>query len=51
VENGVARSRLVSLGDIRGGNREVLSGLREGEVVAANPQPTLTDGSPVGAQQ
>lgn len=39
VENGIARSRLVSL---RGA--EVLAGLSDGEVVVVAPPPTLTDG-------
>jgi RND family efflux transporter MFP subunit len=44
VEDGVARSRMVSLGAARGGQREVLSGLRAGERVVAQLTEAVVDG-------
>jgi RND family efflux transporter MFP subunit len=44
IEDGVARSRMVSLGTASGGQREVLSGLRAGERVVAQLTEGVTDG-------
>ncbi len=44
IEDGVARSRMVSLGAASGGQREVLSGLRAGERVVAQLTEGVTDG-------
>jgi membrane fusion protein (multidrug efflux system) len=37
VENGAARTRLVTVGQVRDGRVEVLSGLSEGEQVEVRP--------------
>ena len=50
VQDNVARRRLVTLGDLRGGAYEVLSGLDEGELVVLQPS-TVDDGAPVRPQQ
>ncbi|MEN6606290.1 MAG: efflux RND transporter periplasmic adaptor subunit [Bryobacteraceae bacterium] len=47
VEGGVARSRLVTLGETFDGRREVLSGLNVGEIVVFPIPPGLIDGSKV----
>lgn len=44
IEDGVARSRMVSVGAASGGQREVLSGLRAGERVVAQVTDGVTDG-------
>jgi RND family efflux transporter MFP subunit len=47
VENGIARSRLITAGARTGGVFEVLSGLRAGEQVVAPVPPALQDGAKV----
>jgi hypothetical protein len=47
VENGVAKSRLVTTGAARGDRVEALSGLRAGESVVAPVPANLADGSRV----
>jgi len=47
VANGRARANLVSLGDVRDGRVEILSGLDAKERIVANPPASLTDGAPV----
>jgi len=47
IVNGVARSRLVQTGRIRDGMQEILSGLKEGEVVAVSGQTKLFEGAKV----
>ena len=47
AEGGRARSRLVTLGDVYQGRREVLSGLREGEQYVAQVPAPLADGAPL----
>ena len=47
VDNGIARLRLVTLGETRGNRREVLSGLSENDRVVAPIPSSLTDGAPV----
>ena len=51
ADAGVARSRMVKLGEEREGMREVLSGLNPGEVVVLNPPAGLRDGDPVEVAQ
>jgi multidrug efflux pump subunit AcrA (membrane-fusion protein) len=46
VQDGVARRRMVTLGELRGGAYEVLSGLADGETVVIRPG-DLTDGAAV----
>jgi hypothetical protein len=46
VQEGIARLRLVSLGELRDGRYEALSGLTAGDRVALDPA-ALADGSPV----
>ena len=48
---GVARARLVTLGDKREGQVEILSGLQQGERVICPIPPGLTDGDKVEARQ
>jgi RND family efflux transporter MFP subunit len=47
IENGIARGRLITLGEKSGGSIEVLSGLSPGEKVVAPIPAGLTDGAPV----
>jgi RND family efflux transporter MFP subunit len=47
IESGEARVRLVTLGDSRDGNFEVLSGLAAGERIVSPIPVNLVDGSPV----
>lgn len=47
VDRNHARSRLVTLGERRGGQVQILSGLNEGEQVITPIPPLLADGSPV----
>jgi len=47
AEDGTARLRWVTLGRSRNGDVEVLTGLRAGESVLAQPSPELEDGYPV----
>jgi RND family efflux transporter MFP subunit len=47
VENGFARSREVLVGRIQAGRQEVLSGLKEGEIVVTSGQTKLFDGAKV----
>lgn len=47
VEQGRARTRLVTAGEIAGGRREILSGLDAGEAVILEPA-GIADGAPVG---
>jgi membrane fusion protein, multidrug efflux system len=47
IDNGVARVRVVQTGRIRDGFQEVLSGLKEGEVVAVSGQTKLFEGAKV----
>jgi len=47
VENGFARRRQVEIGHRSGIAVEVTSGLREGEIVIAHPDETVSDGKPV----
>lgn len=42
-----ARRRVVETGDLRGGERVILSGLHEGDRVITNPSPELRDGQKV----
>jgi len=44
LDGGKARSRMVSLGEVRGGRREVLTGLKAGEQVAIGVTEALVDG-------
>lgn len=50
VENGQARSRMITLGETLDGRAEVLSGLSPGERIVVNWTPTITDGTPVEAR-
>jgi RND family efflux transporter MFP subunit len=50
LDHGIARSRMVSLGPILDGRREVFSGLSPGDSVLASLPPSLTDGSLVEAK-
>ena len=45
VDQGVARLRMITSGEVQDGQTEVLSGLSAGEVVVAVPPPELRDGS------
>ena len=47
IEAGRARSRMISAGDAQAGRREVLTGLKSGEVVVLNPPLDFQDGTPV----
>lgn len=47
VEQGSVRERMIRLGDKRDGRVEVLSGLKEGDRVVANPPMDLRDGDKV----
>jgi hypothetical protein len=47
VENGLARSRMVSLGQAMAGRREVLSGLAAGEQVVVGDLARVSDGMKV----
>jgi hypothetical protein len=47
VSEGQARKRLVNVGRVADGNSEILSGLREGEQIAASSLELLSDGAPV----
>jgi hypothetical protein len=47
IEDGCARSRLITTGDRGPGVIEVLSGLSQGEKVASPPPAGLTDGARV----
>ena len=47
VEGGFAHSRMVSVADAQAGRREVLAGLKSGEVVVLNPPLDFQDGTPV----
>lgn len=52
--NGIARYRLIRVGETRGDNVEVLAGLEDGDVIAWNGTPALHSGvrvSPVGEGQ
>lgn len=51
AEGGIARGRMVQLGDEREGEREVLAGLAPGELLIPNPPAGLRDGSPVEVAQ
>ncbi|HWP85845.1 MAG TPA: efflux RND transporter periplasmic adaptor subunit [Terriglobia bacterium] len=50
IAEGKARKRLVTVGSGSGGMAEVLSGLSEGEQVAASALDSLSDGAPVEIQ-
>jgi multidrug efflux pump subunit AcrA (membrane-fusion protein) len=47
VSEGRARKRLVNVGRVADGNAEILSGLSEGEQIAASSLESLSDGVPV----
>ncbi len=47
VEGGLAHSRMISVGDAHAGRREVLTGLKSGEVVVLNPPIDFQDGTRV----
>lgn len=47
VEGGRAHSRMISVGDAQAGRREVLTGLKSGELVVLNPPLDFQDGTPV----
>ena len=47
VEAGRAHPRMISVGDAQAGRREVLTGLKSGEVVVLNPPLDFQDGTPV----
>ena len=47
VENGIAHSRQVQTGRVRGGQQEVLTGLKKGELVVLTGQTRLFEGSKV----
>ncbi len=51
VEGDTARLRLVTLGEGRDNQREVLSGLTAGERIVVTPSPLLADGSRVAIQE
>lgn len=51
VEAGKARSRMVTLGDAAGGRREVLSGLKAGEIVVVSPVESVEDGVLIEVRQ
>ena len=51
VEGGVAHSRMISVGDAQAGRREVLTGLKSGEVVVLNPPLAFQDGTRVEVAQ
>ena len=51
VEGNAARLRFVTLGEPRGGQREVLSGLTVGEKIIVSPPPLLADGGRVAIQE
>jgi len=51
IESGVARVRPVQAGRIRNGLQEIVSGLREGELVATSGQTKLFDGAKVRVKQ
>jgi multidrug efflux pump subunit AcrA (membrane-fusion protein) len=51
VEEKVARSRMVKLGETRDGMREVLSGLQSGDRIVVDPPSELRDGAPVEVTQ
>jgi multidrug efflux pump subunit AcrA (membrane-fusion protein) len=51
VEGDTARLRLVTLGEARGDQHEVLSGLTAGERIIVMPAPLLSDGSRVVIQE
>ena len=51
AENGVAHSRLVTVGEKNGGKVEVLSGLSEGESVIYPVLPGLVDGAKLEARR
>jgi RND family efflux transporter MFP subunit len=50
LDHGVARSRMVTLGPILAGRREVLSGLSAGDTVVTSLPPALVDGALVEAR-
>jgi multidrug efflux pump subunit AcrA (membrane-fusion protein) len=47
VEGDTARLRFVTLGEMRDDQREVLSGLNDGETIIVAPPPLLADGGRV----
>ena len=51
VDGGVTKLRLVTLGELRGESREILTGLTEGEEIVVEPPPLLADGSRVVIQK
>jgi HlyD family secretion protein len=51
VEGGKARSRMVSVGEVSGGRREVLSGLKAGEKVVVKGPAEMVDGAAVEVSQ
>jgi RND family efflux transporter MFP subunit len=51
VQADTARLRFVTLGDERGDQREVLSGLTAGERIIVAPAPLLADGARVAIQE
>jgi RND family efflux transporter MFP subunit len=51
VEGGKARSRMVSVGEVNGGRREVLSGLKAGEKVVVKGPTEMVDGAAVEVSQ
>jgi len=51
VEGGKARSRMVSVGEVIGGKREVLSGLKAGEKVVVKGPAEMVDGAAVEVLQ
>jgi membrane fusion protein (multidrug efflux system) len=50
LENNIARSRPVTVGRIRDGVQEIITGLTAGETVVVSGQTHLTDGAPVAIQ-
>ena len=51
IENGVARSRPVEVGRIKDGKQEILSGLKEGELVVVSGQTKLFEGTVVRVKE
>ncbi len=51
VEKGIARLRLVTLGDARHNGREILSGLTAGEKIIVAPPPHFSDGTRMAIQE
>ena len=51
ADNGIARLRLITVGREINGAREVLSGLKEGDLLIALLPPGIRDGQRIEAQQ